>query len=62
VTVTVQHDPRLDLILERVVDVAPSWYGRRGPSPSTSRNGSRRRRGKRSIAKSTFAPAASSAR
>jgi uncharacterized protein YndB with AHSA1/START domain len=23
VTVTVQHDPRLDLILERVVDVAP---------------------------------------
>src|SRR5262249_33548875 len=40
----------------------PSWYGRRGPCPRTSRNGSRRRRGKRSIAKSTFAPAASSAR
>src|SRR5215472_1342193 len=39
-----------------------SSYGRRGPGPSTSRNGSRRRRGKRSIAKSTFAPAASSAR
>src|SRR5262249_2849413 len=40
----------------------PSSYGRRGPCPRTSRNGSRRRRGKRSIAKSTFAPAASSAR
>src|SRR5262249_35065912 len=40
----------------------PSSCGRRGPCPSTSRNGSRRRRGKRSIAKSTCAPAASSAR
>src|SRR5262249_1946836 len=40
----------------------PSSYGRRGPCPRMSRNGSCRRRGKRSIAKSTFAPAASSAR
>jgi hypothetical protein len=54
---TYHPDPALDLVLERVVDVPRELVWKAWTTPSTSRSGSPRRRGRRWTARSTSAPA-----
>lgn len=51
-------NPKLDLILERVVEVPRKKYGAPGPNPNLPSSGLLPRRGILSIAKSIFDPAA----
>ena len=61
-TANVQHDPRLDLVLERVVDVAPELVWAAWTMPEHVKKWFTPAPWKTVDSKSTFAPAASFAR